>query len=134
MLLTETQIRQGVIAHLQWCARFNELLAGTPEDSLLPEQSDRLAAPPLPDHRSSGLGQWMADARTQLGDRHAGLVQLEKEHQRFHLLAMEALSLIRERRIEQAGHLLNNDFERSRVRVVELLRALAPSNPAPPPG
>ena len=131
--LTEAQVRQGVIEHLQWCARFNELLAGTPEDSVLPPADGKPAPAPLPDAQHSGLGHWISDMQVHLGKDHPGLLQLEKEQRNFHQLAHEALGLIRERRIEQASLLLNNDFERSRVRVVELLRSLAPTVATPPP-
>lgn len=52
------------------------------------------------------------------------LQELADEYQRFHRLAAEALALVRADQMHKASTLLNTDFERSRARVLELLRSL----------
>jgi hypothetical protein len=53
--------------------------------------------------------------------------ELLQEHQRFHELANQALGLARIGRMDAASTLLNTDFERSRARVLEILRAIQKS-------
>jgi hypothetical protein len=51
-------------------------------------------------------------------------VELRHEHERLHELASQALMHARSGRMDLASTLLNTDFERSRIRVLETLRML----------
>lgn len=110
------EILTAIIEHLEWCVMFNDRLAG---HSLLPGQTDY-----LPSANDSKLGQWIDRATYQRAGRHPAFAELRVEHQRFHALAAQALELARSNRMDQASTLLNTDFERSRVRVIELLRSI----------
>lgn len=105
-----------MILHLEWCVVFNEHLGA---DSSLPQATE-----PLPDGRSSGLGQWLAQTRQRQLGQHPLFAELEQEHLNFHRLAETALQLTRTDQMGQASTLLNTEFERSRSRVLELLRSL----------
>ena len=55
---------------------------------------------------------------------HAQRADLELEHQRFHMLADKALMLADSGHMHLASTLLNTDFERSRARLLDMLRTL----------
>jgi hypothetical protein len=114
--LDRLDLQTAIIHHLEWCVLFNEHL------SVNSEQALQLA--PLPDARHSMLGRWL----TQVGQRspgaHPSFAGLQQEHLRFHSLARQALDLAHNDRMDLASTLLNNDFERSRARILELLRSM----------
>ncbi|MFP5467770.1 MAG: CZB domain-containing protein [Gammaproteobacteria bacterium] len=110
----ELDVQTAIVEHLEWCMLFNDRLAGY---SLLPGQPDT-----LPGATESKLGQWIARNGNEAAGQHPSFAALRDEHRRFHELAQQALNLARQNRMDQASTLLNTDFERSRVRVVELLR------------
>lgn len=112
----ELDVQSAIVHHLEWCMHFNDRLAGY---SLLPGQPNT-----LPGAADSMLGQWIRHAGSAAAGRHAALASLRDEHRRFHELAEQALSLAHQNRMDQASTLLNTDFERSRVRVIELLRQI----------
>ncbi|HMN92878.1 MAG TPA: CZB domain-containing protein [Hydrogenophaga sp.] len=112
-------LKQAIIMHLEWCVLFNEHLGA--DKSLPPPQQD------LPGERASGLGQWLTLARQRPPAQHPYFGELLQEHQRFHELANQALGLARIGRMDAASTLLNTDFERSRARVLEILRAIQKS-------
>lgn len=112
-----TDVQSAIIDHLEWCRAFSEHLAS---HSVLPGQAPAPTHPP-----QNRLGLWIQ--RTELHSRvgqHPAYGALKEEHRRCHSLAEQALSLARANRMDQASTLLNTDFERSRVRVIELLRAI----------
>jgi hypothetical protein len=115
-LAHELDVQTAIIEHLEWCLLFNDRLAG---HSLLPGQSSS-----LPGSADSKLGQWIRRAGSEAVGRHPAFAALRDEHRRFHDLAEQALNLARQNRMDQASTLLNTDFERSRVRVIELLRQI----------
>lgn len=109
-------IQRAIIQYLEWCVNFNNHLG-----------AESCEAPPteaLPDAAASGLGQWLSRNRRGALAHHPLFVELEQEHQRFHALAEQALTLTRNRKMGQASTLLNTDFERSRARVLGILRSL----------
>lgn len=114
--LDRSDLKQAIIMHLEWCVLFNEHLGA--DQSLSPPQKD------LPGERASGLGRWLTQARQRPPGRHPLFGELLREHQRFHELASQALGLARIGRMDAASTLLNTDFERSRARVLEILRAI----------
>lgn len=110
------ELQSAIIYHLEWCVLFNEHLA------LDPTQATH--AKPLPDANACELGQWLhrvLDRREPCDPR---LLQLSDEHDRFHILAQQALSLAQQHRMDLASTLLNTDFERSRARMLDLLRSM----------
>lgn len=112
-------VQTAIVDHLEWCRAFSERLAA---HSMLPGQP---LPQPLPDAMESKLGQWIHQAHQQGSfGRHPAFVALQEEHARFHLLAEKAMGLARANRMDQASTLLNTEFERSRVRVIELLRVI----------
>jgi hypothetical protein len=110
------EVQTAIIHHLEWCVLFNEYLsvdaAGETPVAALPTASD------------SGLGLWLTRLRDDTTGRDAGLDELTEEHRRFHQLAQQALGHARQGRMDLASTLLNTDFERSRARVLELLRQM----------
>lgn len=115
-LAHELDVQTAIIEHLEWCLLFNDRLAG---HSLLPGQPIT-----LPGAAESKLGQWILRNSSEAAGRHPAFAALRDEHRRFHDLAELALNLADQNRMDQASTLLNTDFERSRVRVVELLRQI----------
>ncbi|TNF53645.1 MAG: hypothetical protein EP308_09190 [Burkholderiales bacterium] len=117
--LDRHDLKQAIIMHLEWCVLFNEHLGA---DKSLPAPQQE-----LPGERASGLGRWMTEARQRPAGQHPLFGELLREHQRFHELANQALGLARIGRLDAASTLLNTDFERSRARVLEILRAIQKS-------
>ena len=112
--LDRLTLQTAIIHHLEWCVLFNEhLSAGA---------TGQTPAVPLPSSADSGLGQWLEIVRSGAQGEEALLDELSDEHQRFHHLAQQALAHARQGRMDLASTLLNTDFERSRARVLELLR------------
>ncbi|MEZ5702259.1 MAG: CZB domain-containing protein [Burkholderiaceae bacterium] len=112
-------MQTAIIQHLEWCVLFNEhLSAGS---------SDNMPLMPLPNAHDSGLGQWLAKQQRGPAGDDPRLQQLTEEHARFHALAGRAHTLALEGRMDLASTLLNTDFERSRARVLELLRTMQKS-------
>jgi hypothetical protein len=109
-------LQTAVIQHLEWCVLFNDHL------SVDEQQAQQL--PPLPGADDSELGRWLEQVRQRLSSGDHRLVALIEENKRFHQLARQALDLARQDRMDLASTLLNTDFERSRARVLELLRQL----------
>jgi len=112
-------LQAAVIHHLEWCVLFNEHLA---VDSI---QAQHIT--PLPDAHNSDLGQWLAQMYPRMADRDPRFLDLQQEHLRFHTVAFQALALARNNRMDLASTLLNTDFERSRARVLTLLREMQKS-------
>jgi hypothetical protein len=106
----------AVTHHLEWCVLFNEHLA---IDSILARD-----IMPLPDAHHCDLGQWLARMHPRMAGRDPRFLDLQHEHQRFHTVAFQALALARNNRMALASTLLNTDFERSRSRVLTLLREM----------
>ena len=79
---------------------------------------------PLPDAQQSALGQWITHMGQRTGGGHARFIELKQEHLRFHALACQALDHARNHRMDLASNLLNTEFERSRARVLDMLRSL----------
>lgn len=110
------EIQSVIIQHLEWCVAFNDHLGAEPGQ-----------APPLqalPGPAESGLGRWLAQAMKRSDMPHPLLQELLVEYEQFHRVAGEALALVHADQMHKASTLLNTDFERSRARVLELLRAL----------
>lgn len=114
--LDRQDLKQAIIKHLEWCVLFNEHLGA---DKSLPQPQQE-----LPGERASGLGRWLTQARQRPAGQHPLFGELLQEYQRFHELANQALGLARIGRMDAASTLLNTDFERSRTRVLEILRAI----------
>ncbi|GAA6143738.1 hypothetical protein [Hydrogenophaga sp. 5NK40-0174] len=126
--LSKKDIRHAIVEHVQWCATFNDHLSGT-TDSVLPGAAlPASGLPPLPDAVKSGLGQWLRDQEEAFGAARPVLQEIRAEQLRLHTLAKEALRLTRRHRFGDASKLLNTDFERSRQRIVQLLRSLEPAD------
>ncbi|HEY9096624.1 MAG TPA: hypothetical protein VIN35_12820 [Hydrogenophaga sp.] len=108
------EVQTAIIQHLEWCVLFNEhLSAGT---------SDNVPLMPLPSAAESGLGRWLAKLQQDADGDDPRLSKLAEEHARFHVLAQRAYTLARQGRMDLASTLLNTEFERSRARMLELLR------------
>lgn len=120
-LFDRLALQTAVIQHLEWCVLFNDHL------SVDEQQAQQL--PPLPNAEDSELGRWLEQVRQRLASGAPRLVALTEEHRRFHQLAQQALVLARQDRMDLASTLLNTDFERSRARVLELLRQLQKTGP-----
>ena len=110
------ELQAAIIHHLEWCVLFNEHLsvdaAQAQHQTLLPEAAD------------SALGLWLARmARRPIG-QHPHFVELQQEHLRFHALARQALDHARNQRMDLASTLLNTEFERSRSRILDMLRRM----------
>lgn len=110
------EIQSVIIQHLEWCVAFNDHL-GTESGDAPPRRE-------LPGAADTGLGRWLAQALAQTETPHPLLQELLVEYEQFHRVAGEALALVRADQMHTASTLLNTDFERSRARVLELLRAL----------
>ncbi len=96
---------------------FNEHLGADPDTLPVPTA--------LPDAENSGLGRWIARISQDTATPHPLLAELAHENRRFHRLALQALDFARSQRLDLASSLLNLEFERSRSRVLEILRSLA---------
>lgn len=114
--LDRLDIQAAIIEHLEWCVQFNERLSR--------ERDTSRPAPALPDAVDSGLGQWLVRSRHGAPGLHPLFAEIEQEHARFHALADKALSLADSGHMHLASTLLNTDFERSRARLLDLLRTL----------
>lgn len=114
--LDRLDLQAAIIHHLEWCVLFNEHLS---IDTVQTQHQT-----PLPDAQGSALGQWL----TRMGQRPIGqhplFIELEQEHLRFHALARQALEHAQHQRMDLASTLLNTEFERSRARVLEILRRM----------
>jgi len=110
------EVQAVLIDHLEWCVAFNEHLRTDPT-STTPHA-------PLPGPADSGLGRWLAKAMARGDGPQALLEALQAEYQQFHHVANQALSLARADQMHLASTLLNTDFERSRARVLQMLRLL----------
>lgn len=115
--LDQLDLQSAVIHHLEWCVQFNDHLG-------LVNQSETPPPRRLPGAQSSELGQWLQRAALRAPGAHPLFADLTREHRRFHELADEALELACEGRMDLASTLLNTDFERSRGKVLNLLRAM----------
>ncbi len=110
------ELQTAVIHHLEWCVLFNDHLC------VDAEQASQL--PPLPSAQDSELGRWLQRMRQGPAQGDLRFDALVEENNRFHQLARQALDLARQDRMDLASTLLNTDFERSRARVLDLLRQL----------
>jgi hypothetical protein len=110
------EIEAAILHHLEWCVAFNDHLGADPEEAV--------PRAPLPGPTESGLGRWLGQALARADEPHPLLEELLAEYQRFHHVAQEALALVRAEQVHLASTLLNTDFERSRARVLKLLRSL----------
>ena len=115
--IAKLDLQRALVHHLEWCVVFNDRLHRA--NSLLTETEAH-----LPDAQESGLGQWLAYATRLSIGQHPLFADLCREHERMHELANQALSHARNGRMDLASTLLNTDFERSRLRVLERLREL----------
>lgn len=114
--LDRLDLQAAIIHHLEWCVLFNEHL------SVDGPQAQHQT--PLPGPESSDLGLWLAKmAQRQIG-QHPHFIELQQEHLRFHALARQALEYTRSQRMDLASTLLNTEFERSRARVLDMLRRM----------
>jgi hypothetical protein len=109
-------LQTAIIHHLEWCVLFNEHLSLG--------GSDRAPLEPLPNATDSCLGQWLQAIGHETTVSGLPLNELQAEHHRFHAFAQQALAFARQGRMDLASTLLNTDFERSRARVLELLRSM----------
>lgn len=110
------ELQTAIIHHLEWCVLFNEHLSV--------DASGHAPLVPLPGVADCGLGQWLNSVRNGSVGNAPGLDALEEEHHHFHRLALKALAFARQDRMDLASTLLNTDFERSRARILELLRKM----------
>ena len=111
--LDRLEVQAALIEHLEWCVKFNERLGRERDtDQALPGAAD------------SGLGRWLASLRLTAQGQHPLIADLEQEHLRFHALAEKALALADSGHMHLASTLLNTDFERSRARLLDMLRTL----------
>ena len=110
------EVQAILIDHLEWCVAFNEHLRIDPTGAT-PHAA-------LPGPADSGLGRWLAQAMAQGDAPRPLLEELQTEYQQFHHLANQALALARADQMHLASTLLNTDFERSRARVLQMLRTL----------
>jgi hypothetical protein len=106
----------AVIHHLEWCVLFNEHLAV--------DSTQTRDIRPLPDAHHCDLGQWLARMHPRMADQDPRFLDLQQEHLRLHTMASQALALARNNRMARASTLLNTDFERSRAKVLGLLREM----------
>lgn len=110
-------LQAAVILHLEWCVAFNDHLSHINQGESLPVRG-------LPGAEQSELGQWLQRSGSRATGEHPAFAELLREHQHLHELADEALKLATEDRMDLASTLLNTDFERSRARVMALLREM----------
>jgi hypothetical protein len=107
-------LQRAIIEHLEWCVLLNICLG-----------RDGVAqVAELPDAPTSGLGRWLASARTGALGTHPLFAELASEQQRFHQLANQALAFAEQDQMHLASTLLNTDFERSRARILDILRTM----------
>ena len=118
-VLDRLALQTAVIHHLEWCVLFNDHL------SVDEQQAHQL--PALPSASDCELGLWLHHMRQGPAKGDSRFDTLVDENSRFHQLAQQALRLARQGRMDLASTLLNTDFERSRARVLELLRQLQKS-------
>ncbi|MCU0763061.1 MAG: CZB domain-containing protein [Hydrogenophaga sp.] len=115
--IAQLDLQRALVHHLEWCVVFNDRLHRA--NSLLTETEAH-----LPDAQESGLGQWLAHAARLPIGQNAMFADLCREHERLHELANQVLCHARSGRMDLASTLLNTDFERSRLRVLDSLREL----------
>lgn len=117
--LDRVDLQSALIHHLEWCVMFNDHLS-----SITPTNGD--APPPrtLPHAEQSGLGLWLQRSASRAPGQHPKFEALLKQHRLFHELAEEVLALAEEDRMDLASILINTDFERSRAKVLALLREM----------
>ncbi|MGS5089208.1 CZB domain-containing protein [Hydrogenophaga sp. A37] len=114
--LDRLDVQTAIIHHLEWCMLFNEHLSVDPAHAS--------HTTPLPDAHQSALGHWLAKMRLRAAGGHPQFIELKKEHLRFHKLARQALDHAHNQRMDLASTLLNTEFERSRARVLDMLRGM----------
>jgi hypothetical protein len=114
--LDRLDLQAAIIHHLEWCVLFNEHLSV--------ESPHAQHKTPLPGARDSALGRWLETMSRRAAGQHPLFIELQQEHQRFHDLARQALAHAQNRRMDLASTLLNTEFERSRARVLDLLRRM----------
>ena len=115
--LDRLDLQSAAIHHLEWCVAFNDHLSHI-------NQGDSPPVRQLPGADPSELGQWLLRSAARAPGQHPAFADLLREHRHFHELANEALKLALEDRMDLASTLLNTDFERSRIRVLSLLREM----------
>lgn len=115
--LDRLDLQSAVIHHLEWCVMFNDHLSQINEAKTPPLRT-------LPDAAQSSLGLWLQRSASRAPGQHPLFETLLREHRHFHELAEEALTLATEDRMDLASTLLNTDFERSRAKVLTLLREM----------
>lgn len=109
-------VQAAIIHHLEWCVLFNEHLSV--------DRTHTRHTTPLPDAQQSALGQWITRMDLRAAGADPRFIELQQEHLRFHALAQRALDHAHHQRMDLASTLLNNEFERSRARVLDMLRGL----------
>lgn len=114
--LNRLDIQAAIIHHLEWCVLFNEHLTAA--------SAQGQHASPLPGAHDGALGQWLATMSRRAAGQHPLFDELHREHLRFHELARQALDHARDQRMDLASTLLNTEFERSRARILGMLRAM----------
>ena len=114
--LDRLDLQAAIIHHLEWCVLFNEHLSV--------DVGHARHSTPLPDAQHSGLGLWIAQMSHRAAGGHPQFLALKKEHLRFHQLAAQAMEHAQNQRMDLASTLLNTEFERSRARVLEMLRTM----------
>lgn len=102
--------------HLEWCVQFHEYMSNP--------AAGNTVIPALVDPERSGLGQWIAQMSEQATGQHPLFAELQLEHHQLHAVAYEAISLAHEEKMALATTVLNTDFERSRARVLAILRSM----------
>lgn len=110
------ELQAAIIHHLEWCVLFNEHLSV--------DGGHAQHQTPLPEAADSALGQWLTQMAQRPIGQHPQFIELQQEHLRFHALARQALDHARNHRMDLASTLLNTEFERSRARVLEMLRLM----------
>lgn len=110
------ELQTAIIHHLEWCVLFNEHLSV--------DAPGHAPLVPLPSAADCGLGEWLKSMRNRSVSNAPGLDALVEEHHHFHQLALQALAFARQGRMDLASTLLNTEFERSRARILELLRKM----------
>lgn len=114
--LDRLDLQAAIIHHLEWCVLFNEhLTAATGQGR---------HTMPLPEAHESALGQWLDRMAQRPAGQHPLFIELQREHLRFHGLAQQALNHAQQQRMDLASTLLNTEFERSRARILEMLRRM----------
>jgi hypothetical protein len=114
--LDRLDLQAAIIHHLEWCVLFNEHLTAA--------SAEGLHTTPLPDAPGSALGQWLTRMTQRPAGQHPLFAELQQEHLRFHALARQALDHAQHQRMDLASTLLNTEFERSRARILEMLRRM----------